>query len=880
MLADIDLLAWYQKVALPAHAAVVIDHIRHSDPARRVGGGCRNVSGRYPSKKMGVTIQFESHRVELAAVYELEHDAEVLEYFDQPPSFKLDYNSADGRHMGILHTADYFVVRKDCAGWEECKTEKELVQLNRKNPNRYRRDEHSRWTCPPGEAYAAALGLYYRVRSSQDIDWVFQRNIQFLEDYLRGTDSSVPSKREVVLAAVAAMPGISLEQLFEATASSVSRDAIYFLIASGVIYVDLSSAPLMEPTRIRVFTSKGSEKANQLSDAKHLVPQLTPAITIGSNLTWDGKGWKVLNVGETLISLLGDGQTFVEMPLTAFEHAVKGGHIVVCTPDELSQLEDIWKTVASASERELQLANQRLRHVVAFLREELPFAGDPVPSRTLRRWVAQYQQAAKELGSGYLGLLPRPPRGNATPKLPEDSRALMNEFIQTDYENLKQKTRYASWIALKLACDQRGILAPSFRTFCRAVQLRPGFEQTLKRRGPRAAYAQEDFCWELALTTPRHGDRPFEIAHIDHTELDVETICSRTGRVLGRPWMTLLTDAFSRRILALYLTFDPPSYRSCMMSLRECVRRFARLPQIVVVDGGREFHSVYFETLLARYECMTKTRPAARPRFGSICERLFGTANTQFIHNLKGNTQITRSVRQVTQSVNPKGQAVWSLEDLHRRLSEYLYEIYDVLHHPTLGQSPRAAYETGIATTGQRTQRIIAYDREFLVHTLPTTNKGTAKIAPGRGVKIHNLYYWADAFRAPDVEKLQVPVRYDPFDAGTAYAFVNKQWTECHSEYFTVFHGRSEKEMMLATQEMRKLSQGHSGEFTVTSRKLAEFLESVQAEELLLEQRLTDAETQDGKVSHTPPPKPGSPPERDRCEPTPDFAALQSYGSF
>ena len=76
-------------------------------------------------------------------------------------------------------------------------------------------------------------------------------------------------------------------------------------------------------------------------------------------------------------------------------------------------------------------------------------------------------------------------------------------------------------------------------------------------------------------------------------------------------------------------------------------------------------------------------------------------------------------------------------------------------------------------------------------------------------MKIHNLYYWADAFRAPDVEKLQVPVRYDPFDAGTAYAFVNKQWTECHSEYFTVFHGRSEKEMMLATEEMRKSMQHH-----------------------------------------------------------------------
>jgi hypothetical protein len=31
---------------------------------------------------MGVTIQFESHRVELAFIYEMEHDADVLEYYD------------------------------------------------------------------------------------------------------------------------------------------------------------------------------------------------------------------------------------------------------------------------------------------------------------------------------------------------------------------------------------------------------------------------------------------------------------------------------------------------------------------------------------------------------------------------------------------------------------------------------------------------------------------------------------------------------------------------------------------------------------------------------------------------------------------------------
>jgi len=74
-------------------------------------------------------------------------------------------------------------------------------------------------------------------------------------------------------------------------------------------------------------------------------------------------------------------------------------------------------------------------------------------------------------------------------------------------------------------------------------------------------------------------------------------------------------------------------------ALRECGRRFERLPEAIVVDGGPEFESVYFETLLARYGCTKKTRPGGRPRFGSVCERLFGTTNTRFVHTLAGNTQ-------------------------------------------------------------------------------------------------------------------------------------------------------------------------------------------------------------------------------------------------
>ena len=32
------------------------------------------------------------------------------------------------------------------------------------------------------------------------------------------------------------------------------------------------------------------------------------------------------------------------------------------------------------------------------------------------------------------------------------------------------------------------------------------------------------FISNLTGKTPRHGDRPFEIGHIDHTELDVEVV--------------------------------------------------------------------------------------------------------------------------------------------------------------------------------------------------------------------------------------------------------------------------------------------------------------------------------------------------------------------
>ena len=843
-----DLLHWCQRLNLSPEARNVIEQIRSSDPARRVQSGTRNVSGTYPSKKMSCTIQFESHRVELADVYEMEYEDDVIEYYDQPPTFKLEYFSTNGRRQVVMHTPDYFAIREGTAGWDECKTEEDLEELSEKNPNRYCRGEDGEWRCPPGEAYAEQFNFYYRVRSSRDIRWVFQRNIQFLEDYLRVDQPQVDkAARELVLAVVTAEPSIKLEEVFLKTDAVASRDVIYQLIAIGDLFVDLNSAALVEPDQVCVFPNK--ETATAYAHIVEVPPNATTSnprfidLAVGSAVEWNNRAWKIANVGDKVVSLVGENNAFTELPLTAFELLVKEGRVsgvstrTPCINDEAAQI------LSEANEDDYRIANIRANLVCRRLRGESLPDDNNVSERTLRYWVAQYRDMEAKYANGYLGLIPhirrRGPRGS---KLPEATWEIITEFIENDYETLKQKKKYEVWSVLKNVCDKRAVIAPSYKTFARAVRRRGGYRQTLKRKGHRAAYTEEPFYWELKLTTPRHGDRPLEICHIDHTELDVESPSSQTGRSLGRPWLTLLTDAYSRRILAAYVTFDPPSYRSCMMILRQCVRLHGRLPQIIVVDGGAEFRSAYFDTLLARYECIKKTRPPAKARFGSVCERLFGTTNTQFIHNLRGNTQITRNVRQVTKSVNPKGMATWPLSNLYDRICEYAYEVYDTIAHPALGETPRNTFIEGTARTGKRPHRYIPYDDDFLMWTLPTTPKGTAKVVAGLGVKIHHIYYWSETFRNPEIENTPLSIRYDPFEVGVAYAFVGKRWVKCYSEYYSVFHGRSEKELMIATKELRALKSSHSRQFTISAKKLADFLESVEAEEVMLMQRLRDAE--------------------------------------
>jgi putative transposase len=370
------------------------------------------------------------------------------------------------------------------------------------------------------------------------------------------------------------------------------------------------------------------------------------------------------------------------------------------------------------------------------------------------------------------------------------------------------------------------------------------YEQTLAREGARAAYPFKDYTRESKKTVNRHGNYAWALAHIDHTELDLVLCDSRTGQVLGKCWLTLLILASPRRIASFYLTFDPPSYRSCMMALRLCVQRYGRLPSCLIVDGGPEFASVYFEQLLALYRVRKQQRPASEPRFGSPQERLFGSLDTELLYHLLGNTQATRQSRQVTRATDPRRQACWTLPKLAQQVQQWADEEYETRRHPSLGMTPRQAYDLSIEQDGERRHKEILYADRFLKATFPSTRKGTAKVIAGVGVTINHLEYWCEAMRDPTVENTQVKVRYDPFDVSVGYAYIDGRWRKCDCPY-NAFANCSERELQLLTEEFRKRNQVSAGrtEREVTQKQLAVFRRDNREIEAISRQQRHDRET-------------------------------------
>jgi putative transposase len=795
----IALQAYFRRLGFGRETQELLTQVRLSPPSRTPGAQRGNMPVWYPSKKMQCIIKAESAKVEFAFLLEAEHADDVLEFWDQPPPIPLEYRDLRGHLQRPLHTADYFVFRQQSAGYEECKPVEELTRLAQTQPNRYRQDDQGTWRCLPGEAFAAKHGLTYRVRASDQINWAAQDNWLYLDDYYQDLEKlAVPeTDLDLLWQIVDEHPGLSLADL-RAAAREVSSDRINIAIAQHALYVDLAAHRLAEPWRTPVWRSRHMALATaspQKPDQEAVVP-----------LARSGKHALLTQAGRELLEQASE---------TNLATAVFRNRVI--HPEHYDDDEQRQQADAQAA----------------------------VPARTKQRWRQRYYEAETRYGSGFLGLLPHYSHCGGNRKIADPVIKLIHEVLETHYDTVTQRPKRGAYGEYLKRSEEQHVDTVSERTFyAEALRHKTKYEQVVARQGTRAAYPFKDYVRESAKTMSRHGDYAWSLAHIDHTELDLMLCDSRTGQPLGKCWLTLLILAHPRRIAAYYLTFDEPSYRSCMMTLRLCVQRYGRLPSAIVVDGGPEFHSVYFEQLLALYRVRKHQRPAAEPRFGSPQERLFGTLDTEFLYHLLGNTQASREPRQMTRATDPRRQAVWTLPRLAERVQQWADEEYDTRRHPALGMTPREAYDLSIKRDGERLHKQILYDDTFLKATFPTTRKGAAKVEPGVGVRMNYLDYWCEAMRDPTVEGTQVKVRYDPFNVSVGYAYIEGKWRVCDCPY-TEFAGCSERELQLLTEELRKRNRltASREQVEITQKQLATFRRQNVEIETILRQQRHDRET-------------------------------------
>ncbi len=632
----------------------------------------------------------------------------------------------------------------------------------------------------------------------------------------------------------------------------VEAQHIYIALLHKQVYVDLYAAPLADSEYVHVFRDEQVAKGYIIMSESPYRPRVSSSeeikVGIGQGIVWDGRAWTIYNPGDTSISLRSERGDWVEIAREEFyalasqgkiAQPIQRGHANIGGVDskELAIL-------AKANTQDYWEANERHRLLQRYWAGETPEQlGEAY--RTLRDWEKKWEDAVCEYGHGYIGLLTKYQRtGNPQRKLPDESIEAMMDFIENDYETDRQKPIVHSHGQMVKYCKAKGIHPPSYKTYCKEIKKRHGYEQTLKRKGRRAAYQEKAPYPYLDQGTPRHGDFPWQIVHLDHFQADVQLVSSRTKKVLGKPWASVMTDANSRRVLAVYLTFDPPSRRSDMMVIRECVRRYERLPQILVVDGGSDFNSVYFEALLAYHNITKFERPAAEPRAGSVEERLFGTTKTSFINNVLGNTQASKTPRETTRSVDPRRKATWTLAAFYRRLCQWCYDVYDNNYHTALERTPREEYEAGITLSGARPYRDVEYDQKFLTQTLPTSDRGVKLLVHYRkGVQVHYEFYRSK--KLDDVVGTEVEVRTDPFDIGRVFAFVKGEWTQCDAVHFLALRQHSERELQLISDELRRRRSVSAQQYPITIQRIAEFLASVEAEEQFGIQRLCDAESRD-----------------------------------
>ena len=178
-----------------------------------------------------------------------------------------------------------------------------------------------------------------------------------------------------------------------------------------------------------------------------------------------------------------------------------------------------------------------------------------------------------------------------------------------------------------------------------------------------------------------------QVWQVDHTRADV-LVVDPFGEWLGRPWLTIVVDTYSRCMMGIHLGFDAPSSAVVCLALRHAIlpKHYSSaydlqgdwgtygLPQYLYTDGGKAFRWQHLEQVATELGIVVCLR--RKPSDGGIVERPFGSFNRQFFSTLPGYV----SSHVETRSLVAESEACLTLLQLEQLLVRYLVDHYNAMN--------------------------------------------------------------------------------------------------------------------------------------------------------------------------------------------------------
>lgn len=690
------------RLALSTAAVSYITHTRHSAPARAVGSnGRNNTVWRYPSHKMGFAVALESSEEHIYAA-QLEYQADVLEYWDQPARVSVDALDRRGGRRRVTYVPDFLVLGEHGAELIQIKTALDCERLAEANPNRWSWDGQSAADAAASQHFEA-MGLRHRVVSDGQDRKIFAENC-LLRLRLKNIPSSAIDTQRLLQAVRAIEPNqvLTLAKLLS-DAGVVQASVAVRLFDQGLLYTDVYRCRLSTPEHCLISRTDGAVSA-------HL---------------------DRLEVIET--------QSCCPVQLTAAE------------------AKDVYQRL------------QIVRDNVATDRS----------ARTRRRWRA----ALRKQNSAPEALRPRHrEKGNRHRRFSEAELTLARASVRDHYlvpDAVSMQAAYAHYLIDHEQAVAEGALITvsrpiSNKTFNKLCSEVPAEEVQASRSGSRSASAHAPpVDPSLAHLRPA---RAFERAHADHYLCDLHVVVIDTNPPVTRqPWITALRDQATGQILATSLSFSSPSRYGAMGVIRDCARRWNRLPETIIVDNAAEFHSTYFETTLASLGISKQSRPPAKPRSGGQIEGWFKTLKS-YLAKQRGNTNNDARGRLANSSHKGGRRTTWTLAAAYASIDEYIFGIFNhsIGAQPLLSRS--AAAETLLTAFPE--SGVAAQFTPFLLARTAIPLPRPIKLDRARGVRHSGRWYrHPSLFGRGVAERLEAYL--EPWDVNVLYVLIDGKRVAC-----------------------------------------------------------------------------------------------------